>query len=236
MSDAQAPKRLHYGWVVTLAFGMMIVGFYLGLVQLTAGPGYGGEYFISFMLMACAFIGGPLLLTWLLVILGLSCLPILQRWRTWLALSPALLLFGYGLVTLILNPPSPQRKFQRMFHATLPTDARNIQVAQGGVADSGGNLDFAFVCSAQSTQALIHELGLKPIETKEVALWSSTRIVPEWSINEWKGVQRFSKVEHVGRPGRAGTGFILITDASMERVFVRRSPLFDPVEVDAWDD
>ncbi len=235
MSDAQATRRLHYGWVVVLAFVMLMGGFYLGLVQETAGPGYGGKYFISGMLMIVACVFCPLLLTWLLVILGLSCLPLLRRWRTWLALSPALLLFGYGLVTLILNPPSPQRKFQRMFHATLPTDARNIQVAQGGVADSGGDLDFAFVCSTQSTQSLIHELGLKPIETKEVALWSSTRIVPEWSINDWKGVQRFSKVEHVGEPSRAGTGFILITDSLMERVFVRRRPLFDPVDVDAWD-
>lgn len=225
MTDSQAPKRLHYAWVVVLAFVLMFGGLACLHYQHTPGPGHEIWPFVLFGALFSTPLLGGVLSIWLCATWSVFGETRPWRGRTWVALLPALFFFGYVAVTLAADPPSPQRQFQRYFHADLPVDARNIKVLPPALPDPGYAY-FAFSCSKQSTSALIKELVMEPGPDEHVSgmeiLFS--RIAGDWSKQDWEKSLQFGKSE------RTGTGYILVTDALMERVLMTRQPLLSKSE------
>lgn len=213
----QAPKRLHYAWVVAMGFSLMFGGLACHYCQHTAGPGHGIWLYVLIGTLFSSLLFGLGLSFWLSVtwdVFGDTC-P--WRWRTWVALLPALIFFGYNAAAIVTAPPSPQRHFLEHFHAELPTDARNIKVLPPALPDPG-YVYFAFGCSKQSTQTLIMKLKAEPIENEVGLELMFFRIARDWSALDWEKSLFFMKV------ARTGTGYILLTDASMEQVLVARDP------------
>ncbi len=230
MTDTQAPKRLHYAWVVVLAFVLMLGSFACWMTQGTAGPGYETEVFMLFVVSGTLVAGvlwGWMLLLWLWMIWGSYGEARAWRGRAWLALSPVLIFFGYCVIFLAIDPPSPQKHFRSRFQAQLPADARDIECSAPRLNDAG-YFNYAFRCSKQSTLALIHDLAAEPAENVEgvEAMFTAKigGVARDWSIQDWRNALCFVKGD------RHGTGYILMTDVAMERVVVGRDPLWSKSE------
>ncbi len=226
MDTATAPKRLHYAWVTTLALALMLGSFACCITQGTAGPGYETKVFVVFVVFGALVAGvlwGWVLLLWLLMIWGVCDKARSWRRRAWLALSPALIFFGYCVISLAADPPSPQKHFPSRFQAQLPADARDIECSAPRLNDAG-YFNYAFRCSKPSTLTLIHDLAVEPAENVEgIEAMFTTKIggvARDWSIQDWRNALCFVKGD------RNGTGYILLTDVAMERVVVGRDPLW----------
>lgn len=225
MSHPQAPKQLHYGWVMALAFGMMLGGLACLYCRPTAGPGHGIWLFVLFGTLFSTPLFGGVLSIWLCATWGVYGETRPWLGRTWVALLPSLMLFGYGAASIATVPPSPQRHFQEYFHADLPSDVRNLRVAPPLLTDRG-HVYFAFKCSKQSTSDLIKELAMEPSPDEHVSGMKEVflRFAPDWTKQDWEDSLQF------GRTDRTGTGYILVTDPSMECVLVHRNPLWSKGE------
>lgn len=225
MSTATAPRRLHYAWIVVLAFVLLFGGLACLYCQHTPGPCHEIWPFVLFGTLFSTPLFGGVLSIWLCATWGVFGETRPWRGRTWVAMLPALFFFGYGVASIAMDPPSTQRHFQRYFHTDLPVDARNIKVLPPTLTDPGYAY-FAFSCSKQSTSALIKELAMEPGPDEHVIgmeiLFS--RIAGDWSKQDWEKSLQYGKSE------RTGTGYILITDALMERVLVTRQPLLSKSE------
>ena len=227
MDTVTPPKRLHYAWVTTLALALMLGSFACWITQRTAGPGYETEVLVVFGAFILGFQWGWTLLLWLLMIWGVCDKARSWRGRAWLALSPALIFFGYCVISLAIDPPSPQKHFPSRFQAQLPADARGIEFSAPRWTDAG-HYNYAFRCSKPSTLALIHDLGVEPAENVEgIEAMFTTKIgavARDWSIQDWRNALFFVKGD------RDGTGYILMTDVAMERVVIGRDPLWSKSE------
>ncbi len=166
------------------------------------------------------------LLIWLVIIWGIYGENRAWRGRAWLALLPSALLFSGNILETAFQPPREQRlrkRFQLMFHAELPTDARNIDATYPTLADSG-HVDFVFRCSKASAYALITAMNLKAGEGEPPHY---SRLAPERSEQLWIDTVFFFRVD------RRGVGYLLITDSRMELIVMARNPLFAKSEDDS---
>lgn len=235
MDTLKTTKRMSFTRVGLLSFAMLFVWSVGSASQFGAGLRYEDVGILSFFVIPAFVICGIALLIWQGIIWAIFGKSRPWRGRTWLALMPSVIVLGMGIDALIFNPASPQKQFHRAFHASLPTDVRNLQVAPRSLTDLGGDLDYAFECPKDATLALIKELKWKPIgNEKDIRIYGS-RIVREWSIRDWKNARQFVKFEPVKDRVFAGYGFFLITDASMERTFIRRCFLFPEEDWSHWE-
>lgn len=218
MPTSEPAKRLHYGWVMAMAFGLLVAGLTLGVVKVGAGFRYEHPPFIVGMVIFGALMFGPILLLWQVIIW--KAFDIGRRWRgrAWMAMLPALLLLLYTSTRFIANPPSPQKTFSAVMQVEMPSDAREIDTSQLALGDMR---EFMFRCSKQSTLQLIKALELEAMEESPAF---GSYVAKDWMKEDWKDAQSYLRVD------KRGTGYILITDTGMERVVVQRHPGFSKSE------
>lgn len=219
MSSSESPKRLHYGWVMVLAFGLLIAGLTLFFLQAGSGPRYEDPSFIMMLVAFSTMVCGFFLLLWLGIIWRVFESGRQARRRVWAAVIPPLLLVVFATAGLVKDPPSPQRMFHALLKVPMPPDAREIGVTP--LFFAGGPKEFAFRCSKQSTLDLIKSLDLEAIE--ETPSFFS-HVAKDWEAAGWKDSLLFLKTD------KKGVGYILITDTAMERVVMQRDLLFAKTE------
>lgn len=223
-----ARQKSNYGCVVLIAYVLLIAGAFALITNHSAGPGYG---FAGNAATRAIFWGtiaphfGPALLLWLFIVWSIFRRNGSWRGRNWIAVAPPLVFLAFRVGVLLADPPSPQRYFRETFAAELPADARMIQVGHPTLGDPGF-VDFAFVCSKQSTLTLIDAMNLDRMTTKATTPGGYFQAAVEWQYWEWKTPHQYGKVQ------RTGTGHILIADTEMERVIVARNPLFAKSEAE----
>jgi hypothetical protein len=214
METAMAPKRLHYAWVVMLAFVLMFTGLYVSMLFNTASS-QAAEFARFMAVFIGAFLSMPLLV-WLLVIWSICGGKHPWRGRTWLALLPSALLLAAGLVYVVQLPPREQRlryHFRELLNAEIPADAREMDVTSPARDD----VEFTFRCSKESTQALIKSMRLEP---QDVEPPFSSRLARDWSKNHWADAQYYKQTDE------RGVEHLLIADSRLERVWVARAVQF----------
>jgi hypothetical protein len=210
MSDPQAPKRLHYGWVMALAFGMMLGGVFWSCVLVSASSRI-FEWAGFMTAMAGMALGLPLL-AWLGVIWCVYNFKRSWRGRAMLALLPSGIMFAFALYGAVTQPSREQRlrqHFKRVFQAEIPADAYETDV-RPPIFDAW-NMEFTFRCSKESTLTLIKAMKA---ERRHVEAPRSNLLVRDWSADRWHDMQAY---EHVDQKGNQN---ILITGALMESVSV----------------
>lgn len=178
MSDPQAPKQLHYGWVMALAFTLAMSGIFIALVQSEASSE--AVESAGFWMLIATPVTGIFSLIWFGVVW------VLFRWqrqwlgRAWLALLPSLLLLSAVAIHSVSRPSREQRirqSFQNAFGIPLPSQAFEIDISPH--AFGSGVVTFAFRCPPETTQALLKSMnfeknlneGVTPMES----YWYSRR-------------------------------------------------------------
>lgn len=214
MPTSEPAKRLHYGWVVVIAFSLLVAGLTLGVAKVGSGFRYEHPPFIVGMTIFATLIFGFFLLLWQVIIW--KAFDVGRRWRgrTWVAMLPALLLLLYTSARFIADPPSPQKTFRAVMQVEMPSDAQEIATSQLSLGDMR---EFMFRCSKQSTLHLIKTLGLEAWEESPAFV---SYVAKDWVKADWKDAQSYIRLD------KRGTGYILITDTGMERVVVQRHPGF----------
>lgn len=212
MRTSEPANRLHYGWVVVIAFSLLVAGLTLGVAEVGSGFRYEHPPLIVGMVIYATLIFGFFLLLWLAVIWKTFDTGRRWRGRAWIAAMPALLLLLYTSTGFIANPPSPQKTFSALMQVEMPSDALEIDTTQLSLGDMR---EFMFRCSKQSTLQLIKALEL---ETMEESLVLGSYVAKEWMKADWKDAKSYLRVD------KRGTAYILITDTDMEKVVVQRHP------------
>lgn len=223
MTGSQTPKHLHYAWVMLLALMLMAGGSACLVMQASAGPLHWNGVLILATTLYVTLFWSLILLLWLVV--AWNVFDRFPRWRkrTLATLLPTMVFFGSAVTMLIVAAPSPQRIFRRYFQAPLPAEATSIKIA-GPTPANAGYINAAFTCSKQSTLNLINELRADPVGHYADAEFIFTSrimgVAHDWSPKDWETSLCFVRTD------RNGTGYILVTDAAMQRTLVARDPLW----------
>ncbi|MBE2287265.1 MAG: hypothetical protein IAE77_27675 [Prosthecobacter sp.] len=219
MSTSQAPKRLHYGWVVVLAQLTFIGSCFWDLTLYPSSEGVLAFacYMTAIITIPAAFILG----IWLLIVWLVYASRRIWHGRTWLGLLPS----AFMLVSALFHASTYSREdgirklFVEYFAVEIPPDAEGMDVSAPTLAYSG-NKAFTFRCSKQSTVALIKALKMEPHHQR--APFLSHPLVPDWTDEHWQSAHLYEYVDDEGTQNR------LITVGSLESVLITRWPFYTP--------
>lgn len=214
MSSSEAPKRLHYGWVIALAHVAFMGGFFGDLMLYPASR---GVFDFAWSMTVVATIPASIILCIWLAVVWLVYGP-KRPWhgRTWVALLPSLFI----VASAVFHASSYSREehmrkiFYAYFAAEIPPDAKEMDVSAPTLADSG-NKAFVFRCSKESTLGLIKAMK---VELQQGEPSPVTRLALDWSDERWRDARAYERVDDEGTQNR------LITGSSMESVLVTRWP------------
>lgn len=221
MNAPASSKRLHFAWVAVMALVMTGMALFGSAYNATESSQAGTFAYTMVIVMGPFFAAG--LGVWLLLAHGICRRQPAWRWRTHLALLPSVFLLIGTAVASLIQPPREQRlqrHFEALFHAPLPTGARGIDVTCPRLSD-GGHVDFAFTCPKASVEKLVAAMSLEKAEGEPPHF---TRLDCALKRQGWKDLTWFWKAD------KAGCGYLLITDPTMEHVVVARNPLFSKSE------
>jgi len=156
---------------------------------------------------------------WLLAVWGL------YRWRGWRKyrtawmLAPAVAMAVYCLGVLLVNPPTPARRFQSHVNVELPKNVQNLQWSFSGGGFDGFTDTYYFKTSPEEVGRLIMEMNLTLDTGGTIRNASGLPRLPDApDPAQWPGVVRFFR--H-GQGEQAGWGYELLTDATRTHVFIR---------------
>ena len=131
-------------------------------------------------------------LPWALVVFGI------YRWRRWnrfrtpVVLLPAFLALGSVLVSLVVSPPTPHRRFEAFTPSTLPKNVENLRANYFG----GGFTDYTdtyfFETSSDEIERIISDLDLEPRNVYSNN-YSPIEQFEGWpNFMDWKGKEFYS--------------------------------------------
>lgn len=178
-------------------------GFLSGLVQ-------GGMFAVPWLLIY--------VLPWSLIILGIYRWRRLEHFRTQWILAPSFLMIAIMVGSLIFDPPSPEKRFEKFAKTALPNDSRDLhyRFTGGGLADF--NDTYYFTTSPSEVDRLIRDMGLKKNETYTSGSMLHLGFSPLPSCpdcNTWVGAKQFK-----GWDDRQHWFYYLITDSTRTQVYV----------------
>lgn len=157
-------------------------------------------------------------LPWSLIIIGIYRWRRLERFRTQWILAPSLLIIAVMVGSLIFDPPSPAKRFEKFAKTTLPNNPRDLhyRFTGGGFADYGDT--YYFTTSPSEVERLIRDMGLEENETYTSGSMSHSGFSPLPSCpdyNTWEDAKQFK-----GWDDRQHWFYYLITDSTRTQVYI----------------
>lgn len=158
-ADPAPTNPYGFGRLLFMSFGILSLSFLLDQMLRWSDPIKGLES----GLVHIGFLGIFWLLSlaiWGLVIFGLYRWRNWQRFRSQWVLLPALLVLISFLLSLVLDPPTPSRRFSRFAKTELPATAANLkfEFLGGGIADYCDT--YYFESTPAEIDRLIREMDL----------------------------------------------------------------------------
>lgn len=209
---------MHYALTLLLSFLAFPVGY---AIDQTFRWTNHFEGFLSGLIQGAIFSVAWLLiyiLPWSLIIFGLYRWRRWQRFRTQWILAPSILLMTVFLGSLIVDPPSPEKRFKNFAKTELPANAQNLnyRFSGGGLADYADT--YYFKTTPEEVDRIIADMGLSEDEFYGRDGMSHTTITqlqgcPDFS--SWKGSKQFR-----GWDEKQHWFYYLITDSTRTQVYV----------------
>lgn len=208
-------KRLHFGLLLILSFAVFNLGFVVDSVFRWSNPLDGLANGI-FHVMVYGIVWGIYLLPWSLFIYGLYRWRKWRRFRTAWVLAPSVLIFVLSIVSLVMNPPDPERRFLSFAKTKLPEKCQNLHYnfSGGGLADYGDT--YYFETTPEDVDKLVATMQLSKDEVFGVMEFSNSPIspLPDWpDYKTWGNPVQYKRYDD-------GWFYYLITDESKTRVYV----------------
>ncbi len=220
MESEETPKlkRLHFAAVLFLSYLIFTAGMVIeqSMTWTNHFEGFMSGLFHGaiFGLFFCLIY----MLPWSLIIFGIYRWKKLQRFRTQWMLGPSLLFALLIVGSLVIDPPTPSRRFKNFTKTEFPSNAKNVHYhfSGGGIADYGDT--YYFETTPAEVDRLIKELGLEIDEYYGREDLSHTIIKQLPGCQDfklWKNAKKFS-----GSDGKQHWFYSLITDESRTRVYM----------------
>jgi hypothetical protein len=216
--EPSKPKRMHFALTLLLSFLASPVGY---TIDQTFRWTNHWDGFLSGLIQG-GMLGIPwcliYVLPWSLIILGLYRWRRWQRFRTQWILAPSILIVIVMIGSLIVDPPSPTRRFKNFAKTELPANAQNLNFRFSG----GGFADYAdtyyFKTTPEEVDRIIADMGLAEDELYGREGLSHTTVsrldgCPDFS--SWEGAKQFQ-----GWDDRQHWFYYLITDSTRTEVYV----------------
>jgi hypothetical protein len=216
--EAAKPKRMHFALTLLLSFLAFPVGC---TIDQTFRWTNHWDGFVSGLIQ-----GGILGVLWCLIyVLPWSLIIFwLYRWRRWQKfrtpwiLAPSILIVTVMIGSLIVDPPTPAKRFKNFAKTELPSNAQNLKFRFSG----GGFADYAdtyyFKTTPEEVDRIIADMGLAEDEFYGREGFSHTTVsqldgCPDFS--SWEGAKQFK-----GWDDRQHWFYYLITDSTRTQVYV----------------
>ncbi len=156
----QQGRSQHFGLTLLLSFVVGASGFFVDQAFRWTEVLHGlfNGIVLSFMF---AFSWVLVFLPWCLVVYYVFRWRQWKRYRTHFALAPSVLLLCVTIGSLLIQPPTPQRRLRDLAGAELPPGATGLRYffSGGGLADYSDT--YSFSCSPSDTERLIAEMKLE---------------------------------------------------------------------------
>ncbi len=216
--ETPTPKRLHFALLMLFSFLAFPVGY---TIDQTFRWTDHWEGFLSGLIQG-GILGVPwcliYILPWSLIIFGLYRWRRWQRFRTQWILAPSILIVVVMVGSLILDPPSPARRFAKFGKTALPVNARDLhyRFTGGGFADYGDT--YYFTTTPSEVDRLIRDMKLEENGSYSILGMSHTGFTPLPGCPDFsslKGAKQFT-----GWDERQHWFYHLVTDSTRTQVYV----------------
>lgn len=212
------PKRLNFGLLLLISFALFNLGYIVDQTIRWSDHGQGlinGLVHVLFFGMAwCLY-----MLPWSLMVLGLYRWRKWERFRTQWILAPSVLLVLGMLGGLLVDPPTPSRRFRDFAKIEMPSNVRNLryQLKGGGIADYSDT--YYFETTPEEVERIIAGMSLDEDKFygREGLTLTSIKKLPDCpDFSMWKGARKYK-----GSDETMNWFYELITDDSRTKVYMR---------------
>jgi hypothetical protein len=214
---AHDKKRLHFGLLLLISFALFNLGYIVDQTVRWSDHAQGflnGVIHILFFGIAWCFY----LLPWSLIVFGLYRWRGWKRFRTQWVLAPAVLVLLATIGGLLVQLPTPARRFKNFAKTELPANAENLNYhfSGGGVADYGDT--YYFETTPEEVDRIIGDMRLEEDEYygREGLTHTSVSALPGCpDYSTWKAAKQYK-----GWDDKQHWFYYLITDDSRTKVYM----------------
>lgn len=209
--------RPHFGLLLLISFTLFNIGYLVDQTVRWSDHGQGflnGVCHILFLGLEWCFT----LLPWSLVVFALYRWRKWQRFRTQWVLAPAVLVLFATLGGLLLQPPTPAKRFKNFAKIELPANVQNLHChfTGGGIADYTDT--YYFETTPEEVDRIISEMHLDEDSSygqvgSTYSIISPLADCPDFST--WKGAKQYR-----GGDDEQHWFYYLITDTTRTKVYM----------------
>ncbi len=184
-------SRLNFGITLVISFVLFNSSFVIDQAARWSNHLQGAKNGITHIIVY-AVLWFIFALPWALAVFAIFRWRRWKRFRTPIALLPAFLALGGVLLSLVISPPTPQRRFEAFTPSKLPQNVQNLRANYFG----GGFVDYTdtyfFETTNDEIERLISDLELEP-HTAYSRNYSPIKQIEGWpDFKDWKGKEFYS--------------------------------------------
>ncbi len=212
----QSPSSQHFGLTLLLSYSIVAAGFFIDQAFRWTEALRGLFNGIVFLFMF-AFSWVLMFLPWCLAVYYIF------RWRQWVrfrthfALAPSVLVLCITVGSLILEPPTPERRLKQFASADMPSSATGLRYhfSGGGLADYSDT--YSFSCNPSDTERLITQMRLERSTSynspDDYVCFSAVSGAPDFRT--WKGATLYQRYDD-----KRGWFYYLLTSSDRTQVYI----------------
>ena len=216
LEEVNSAKPMHFGLAAFLSLPIAGVGFVISQTVRWTDHMAG---FVNglFHLLFMSFVWPIYMVPWCLAVWFSYRKRESKRHRTLWILGPAILLSLVGVLGVVIDPPSPEKRFEAFTKTRLPTNHSDLEVhfSGGGVADYGDT--YYFKTTPSEIDRLIREMKMEEETLSEHGFaWTQMKQLPgSPDFKSWKGARQYKWFD-----SKLHWFSYLITDAAKTQAYI----------------